>query len=53
MIDEMLGASLALLAINSGEIETSRIDKLKIARLHVMDYFDGPILDAVLDRESE
>jgi len=53
MIDEMLGASLALLAINSGEADTSRIDKLKIARLHVMDYFDGLILDAVLDRESE
>jgi len=53
MIDEMLGAALAILVIHSGESDTSRMDKLKIARLHVMDYFDGLILDAVLGREGE
>jgi hypothetical protein len=54
MIDEMLGAALAMLVIHSGiEGETSRIDKIKIARLHVMEYFDRLILDAILDREGE
>jgi hypothetical protein len=54
MIDEMIGAALAMLVIKSGtEGETSRVDKIKIARLHVMDYFDGLLLDAILERESE